>query len=66
MANLHAAESESDTMRPTKKLRLASESSETEIEVETTIIDSSSGDEAEITGSSFEDQASPTPPKMCA
>ena len=65
MADLHAAktESKSNTLRPTKKPRLATESSETEIEVEPTIIDSSSEDLVEIVDSNFEDQASPKLPR---
>jgi hypothetical protein len=51
-------------LRPAKKARLATESSETEIEVEPTEIDSSSENDVVIVNSNVEDQASPKLP-MC-
>ena len=59
-----AAETESRSNASAKRARLDAECSETEIEVEPTIIDSSSENEAEIVNSNVEDQASPRLP-MC-
>jgi hypothetical protein len=57
-----AAETESRSNASAKRARLDTECSETEIEVEPTIIDSNSENEAEIVNSNVEDQASPRLP----